>query len=333
MVPPGECNTSSTFLSTAAGAGGPSACATGGGGTDQTRDSRSLTGRAPATPSPHGNPVSMAIRQMACAIFLTFRSSLQTACGDTTLPFAFLTRQQGERPAPGRPSSWAGFGGTSVSAPMMAAIQALVNEKWSLTRVGNPTRPTIPSLKANLAREATALATPSISRRVEGLASTCTFYDITQGDNDIDCEYNGSIEAGCFLPSGTYGSLSTQALSNPGTVTAGGFRLHQRSHVHAWGTRQCQQLSVTRRHHSVGRRNASHLHSDCIWRSRHRHHHHQRRPGIHRRRQLHAHRRRRIRRFLFRLAHYHCDPCIMATRLRRHAWLGLRHRHRQRERL
>src|ERR1017187_5178849 len=38
----------------------------------------------------------------------------------------------------GSPSGWAGFGGTSVAAPMMAAIQALVNEKWSLTKVGNP---------------------------------------------------------------------------------------------------------------------------------------------------------------------------------------------------
>ena len=38
----------------------------------------------------------------------------------------------------GAPSTWSGFGGTSVAAPMMAAIQALVNEKWGLTKVGNP---------------------------------------------------------------------------------------------------------------------------------------------------------------------------------------------------
>ena len=45
--------------------------------------------------------------------------------------------------------------------------------------------------------------------------------DITQGDNVIDCRYNGPNEVGCYLPSGTYGSLSTQALASV-TVTAGG---------------------------------------------------------------------------------------------------------------
>ena len=42
---------------------------------------------------------------------------------------------------------------------------------------------------------------------------------------DIDCAYNPSGSdtdgVGCYLPSGTYGALSTQALTT-GTVTAGG---------------------------------------------------------------------------------------------------------------
>ena len=38
-----------------------------------------------------------------------------------------------------------------------------------------------------------------------GAASTCIFYDVVLGDNDVDCQ--GKIN--CYLPSGTYGILST----------------------------------------------------------------------------------------------------------------------------
>ncbi len=50
------------------------------------------------------------------------------------------------------------------------------------------------------------------------------FYDITQGDTVVDCRYNGGGDVdgvGCYRPSGTYGALSTQALTT-GTVIAGG---------------------------------------------------------------------------------------------------------------
>ncbi len=105
---------------------------------------------------------------------------------------------------------------------MMAAIQALVNEKWSLTRVGNP-NPTYYSIAKSEFGSGGNSSCYSINQPPrQGLASSCAFYDITEGDNDIDCEYNGLNEAGCYLPSGTYGSLSTQALVSPGTVTAGG---------------------------------------------------------------------------------------------------------------
>ena len=40
-------------------------------------------------------------------------------------------------PCSGAPDTWAGFGGTSVSSPIMAAIQALINQKTG-SRQGNP---------------------------------------------------------------------------------------------------------------------------------------------------------------------------------------------------
>src|SRR4029077_9692367 len=39
-----------------------------------------------------------------------------------------------------------------------------------------------------------------------GVASTCVFYDVTQGDMDVDCTGSNN----CYLPSGTEGVLSTQ---------------------------------------------------------------------------------------------------------------------------
>ena len=217
----GECNVSSTFLSTAAAAGGPSACATGGGGTDQTSyavvDGTCAGYAKPSWQSGiFGNPADGVRDIPDVSLFASngIWGHYVTVCYSDTA--------NGGTSCSGTPSSWSGFGGTSVSAPMMAAIQALVNEKWSLTKVGNPD-PTYYSIAKSEFGSGGNSACYSINQPPrEGLASACTLYDITQGDNDIDCKYNGSIEVGCYRPSGTYGSLSTQALSSPGTVTAGG---------------------------------------------------------------------------------------------------------------
>ena len=217
----GECNVTSAFLGTAAAAGGPSACATGGGGTDQT--SRAVvdgTCTGYAKPSWQsgifGNPAD-GVRDIPDVTLFAANGiwgHYVTVCYSDTA--------NGGTSCAGSPSGWAGFGGTSVAAPMMAAIQALVNEKWSLTKVGNPA-PTYYSIaKSEFGSDGNSACYSINQPPREGLVSACTFYDITQGDNDIDCKYNGTGKVGCYLPSGTYGSLSTQALSSPGTVTAGG---------------------------------------------------------------------------------------------------------------
>jgi len=128
------------------------------------------------------------------------------------------------------PSAWSGFGGTSVATPVMASIQALVNERWGTTwqgtspRVGNPAPVyyTIANAEFGGSGNSACYSINQLSQSRRGIASSCAFYDITQGDNNIDCEYNGTIETGCYKPSGTYGSLSTQALATTGTVTAAG---------------------------------------------------------------------------------------------------------------
>jgi hypothetical protein len=119
------------------------------------------------------------------------------------------------------PDTWAGGGGTSIAAPIMAAIQSLVNQATG-SRWGNP-NPTYYSLAAT--EYGTSGSTSCNSALGNAVASNCTFYDVNQiqlltgwagggptgGDIDVPC-----IGLNCYLPSGTYGVLSTapQTLSS-----------------------------------------------------------------------------------------------------------------------
>jgi len=105
-------------------------------------------------------------------------------------------------PCIGAPSNWSGAGGTSFSAPILAGIQALVNQKNGAT-LGNPN----PAYYVLAAAEYGASGNAGCnSSNGNGVDSSCTFYDITQGDMDINC---ASGSPGCYRPSGTNGVLST----------------------------------------------------------------------------------------------------------------------------
>ena len=73
---------------------------------------------------------------MACAISPMFRSSPPMEFGDTIISSASATLV-GASTARARPIRWAGGGGTSFASPIMAGIQALVNQKTG-ERQGNP---------------------------------------------------------------------------------------------------------------------------------------------------------------------------------------------------
>ncbi len=216
----GLCGASATYRSTAAGGGGPSGCATGGGSSDQTKDAI-VDGTCAGYAKPSwqsgvlGNPadgvrdipdVSMFAANGLWGHFVTICYS-DTANGGASCS--------------GAPSTWSGFGGTSISAPVMAAIQALVDEKWNVSKVGNP-NPTYYSIaKSEFGSSGNSACYSANQSARKGLGSSCAFYDVTQGDNDVDCAYNSTIHQGCYRPSGTYGAISTQALTT-GVVVAGG---------------------------------------------------------------------------------------------------------------
>jgi subtilase family serine protease len=94
-------------------------------------------------------------------------------------------------PCTGSPlTAWVGAGGTSVSAPIMAGVQALVNQTWG-GRQGNPNPVLYAIGSAEHGPRGNASCNSSASPSL-----LCVFNDITLGDNDIDCipPYN------CFDP-------------------------------------------------------------------------------------------------------------------------------------
>ena len=213
----GEC--ASAFDTIAAGGGGPSGCATtpGGGSGDQVNGV--VDGTCTGYPKPtwqqniFGNPADGVRDIPDVSLFAS------NGVWGHYIVVCFSDTSNGGTSCTGAPYTWAGFGGTSASAPMMAAIQALVNEKWN-TKEGNP-NPTYYSIAKSEFGASGNSACYSINQPPRrGLSTSCAFYDITQGDTDVDCS-NSDFAVGCYQPSGTYGSLSTQALNTVTVITKG----------------------------------------------------------------------------------------------------------------
>ena len=205
------CNTSGDYLDDAAGSGGPSGCATGAPTIIGV-----VSGTCAGYPKPSwqsgitGNP-NDGVRDVPDV-------SLFAANGlwGHYYVVCYSDPNYGGASCSGTPDTWAGFGGTSVASPIMAAIQALANQA-SGSRWGNP-NPTYYALAA--AQFSSGDATSCSAALGNQVASNCIFYDITQlplysggtgGDNDVPC-----LGVNCFAPSGTYGVLSTA----PQTLTS-----------------------------------------------------------------------------------------------------------------
>src|SRR6266478_4750911 len=98
------------------------------------------------------------------------------------------------------PSAWSGAGGTSFSSPIMAGIQALINQKAGGPQ-GNPA-----AVYYQLAAGEYGSSGSSSCNSDNGnaVASNCIFYDVTSGDMDVDC-----AGPNCYLADGSVGVLST----------------------------------------------------------------------------------------------------------------------------
>ncbi len=194
----GFCNSSTgkaSYLTTASGSGGPSGCATG---------KASISGVVSGTCKGYAKPSwqtlvgvpSDGVRDMPDV-------SLFAANGVWGHYYAYCdsdTRDGGAACA-GAPVNWSGAGGTSFASPILAGIQALVNQKTG-ARQGNPN--TVYYKLAATEYGASGSATCNSSKG-KSVSSACIFYDVTQGDMDVNCTGTNS----CYKPSGTNGVLST----------------------------------------------------------------------------------------------------------------------------
>jgi subtilase family serine protease len=122
-------------------------------------------------------------------------------------------------PCKGDPGTWAGpqnyiqNGGTSFAAPIVAGIQALVNQKMNGEAQGNPNY----VYYKLAAREYGSYGSPICnSSNGKNIATNCVFHDVTQGDNDMDCA--NPVE--CYRPSGAVGVESQSIFTYKPTYKA-----------------------------------------------------------------------------------------------------------------
>ncbi len=202
----GYCNSSGP-LTTGAGSGGPSGCATGsadihtflsdvGGGTESAVVSGSCRGYAkPSWQTVLGNP-NDGVRDIPDVSLFSANGAWSHAlifCDSYSTIFS-------QQSCKGAPSTWPSAGGTSFASPIMAGIQALVNQKWG--RQGNP-NPTYYQIAAT--EYGTSGNAACDSSKGKAIGASCSFNDVTVGDITVNCQ--GPYD--CYTPAGTNGVLST----------------------------------------------------------------------------------------------------------------------------
>ena len=193
----GFCNSSlgGYLLTTVAGGGGPSGCATGAPSISGVVSGSCQGWPKPSWQSVFGNPGDGVRDTPDVALFAA------NGLWGHYYVFCWSDTANGGAACSGAPSGWSGAGGTSFASPIMAGIQALVNQKAG-GRQGNPN----PEYYQLAATEYGVNGSSSCnSSNGAAVAVNCIFYDVTQADMDVNC----TGTANCYLPSGTQGVLST----------------------------------------------------------------------------------------------------------------------------
>jgi subtilase family serine protease len=128
---------------------------------------------------------------------------------------------------PGEPQNWSGFGGTSFGGPIMAGVQALINQSAGNSYQGDPDyiyyhldavqNEFLPQSACN----------SSLGTKINPL---CIYHDVTVGDMDVNClpltNANGQVIGtfNCYSPSGTNGVMSlVNRRYEPAYVAAPGY--------------------------------------------------------------------------------------------------------------
>jgi subtilase family serine protease len=196
----GFCNSTigQQFLATGGGEGGPSACFTG-----DSLVSNIVDGSCEGNPKPafqqglFGNPAD-GVRDIPDV-------SLFSGDGVWAHFYLICFSDTGNKAFPGvacntSPANWPAAGGTSFATPIMAAVQALINQKMG-GRQGNPDIPLYTLARREFGAAGNAGCNANLGASV---GASCVFHDVTFNDSAQACV--GGID--CFDPSGAFGVLS-----------------------------------------------------------------------------------------------------------------------------
>jgi subtilase family serine protease len=194
----GFCNTSAGagFLDDIGGSGGPSQCATG-----KPSISGVVSGTCAGYPKPSWQTGVIGLPNDGLRDIPDV--SLFAANGVWGHYYVFCDSDvaEGGASCAGAPDTWSGAGGTSFSSPIMAGIMALVNQVNG-SRQGNPNVALYKLAAKEYGTKGSATCNSTLGNKV---AKNCAFYDVTQGDMDVNCTGTHN----CYRPSGTQGVLST----------------------------------------------------------------------------------------------------------------------------
>jgi hypothetical protein len=193
--PAGFCNAYPYYANTVGGSGGPSGCATGARSADYAVSGTCAGYAKPSWQSIVGNP-SDGVRDLP---------DVSLFASNGVWGHYYVVCISDEASCAGPPYTWAGFGGTSISSPIMAGIQALINQALGSKNVGNP-NPVYYQIGRN---EYSTSGGRTACNSTVGPASTCSFNDVTQGDMVLPCA--GAFN--CYLDGEALGVLSTSNTS------------------------------------------------------------------------------------------------------------------------
>jgi len=189
----------------AGGSGGPSGCATGAPASAGVVGGSCAGYAKPSWQAVVGNPADGVRDLPDVALFASngFWDAYYITCWSN--PNKVIG---GGGTCTGTPGTWPGFGGTSVSSPIMAGIQALVNQKTK-SRWGNPNTVYYQLANTEYGKSGSVACN---SATVNKSSNTCKFYDVTQGDIAGACKTakNGA-PTDCYktAPSDVNGVIST----------------------------------------------------------------------------------------------------------------------------
>jgi subtilase family serine protease len=197
------------FIEIGAGAGGPSGCATGTAAAPFIIGGSCQGYAKPSWQAGVSGIASDSVRDIPdVAMFAA------TGIWGHYYVTCFSDTENGGGPCTGAPSNWSGAGGTSFASPVMAGIQALVNEKMG-GKQGNPN--------------------PVYYKLAASSVASSVFHSITKGDivvncaGDINCYGDGFVGRGHSTPPTAFdgnGALSTTTSSyTPAFAAASGYSL------------------------------------------------------------------------------------------------------------